>query len=223
MTISNRRRPITERRWLLLPVLLAGAGCQTAPAPPPQVSVEVIEQAPWRRVASSDDVARLDQLASAWSDRLAAARRAGHARRIAAEGALLEPGVSLPQALLPPGSYRCRVLRLAGSSRRTALIVFPTHFCHVGHDGEHLSLIKQTGTERPGGYLWEDRENRMIFLGADALGSEQEPPAYGANRRRDVVGVVERVGPFRYRVAMLRMAPAAELDVLELVPAPAQN
>ena len=217
-------RSRTPSRRPLLALLLLAAGCRTAPEVPPDVAIDVAEPAAaWRRVATSEDGARIDALGQRWTAGLAAARRGGFARRIATEGPLLDPRVALPQALLPPGSYRCRVLRLAGRPGRSALTVFPTHFCQVAHDGDRLSLTKQTGGERPGGYLWPDGDNRMIFLGAVAEGSERLPPAYRANRRRDIVGVVERIGPLRYRVAMTRADSSSALDILELVPAATQN
>jgi len=58
----------------------------------------------------------------------------------------------------------------------------------------------------------------MIFIGAVALGAERMPPAYGETRERDMVGVLERVGPFRYRLATPVARGTAILDVMEMIP-----
>ena len=198
------------------PAILAAsllAACQTA-APP--TTVQPPDSPEWRRLVLAGDRERLDRIGEAWRDGLAAARARGATARVRALGALLEPGAALARAMPPPGSYRCRLVRLGGER---GLALFPSHFCHVGVEGELLSFTKQGGSERPGGYLFEDGERRLVFLGALALGDEAMPPAYGADPRRDSVGVVERVGPFRYRLALPRPPGGAALDVLELVPA----
>ena len=132
-----------------------------------------------------------------------------------AEGPLLQPQAGLPRATPPPGPYRCRLLRFGG---RRAFTVYPSYFCDVVVEDELLSLTKQDGSERPGGYLWPDGDGRLIFLGAVALGAEPVPPAYGEDRGRDLIGLVERVGPFHYRLVMPWPPSGASLDILELVP-----
>ncbi len=44
------------------------------------------------------------------------------------------------------------------------------------------------------------------------------PPAYADNPERDVIGVVERIGDFRYRLVLPRPRGAI-LEIYELVPA----
>jgi hypothetical protein len=171
----------------------------------------------WRSVASAEDQARLDQLANAWTQALAAARGAGFARQIAGEGTLLQ-AEALPRAAPSPGPYRCRIIRLGAPRPGRAYAKFAPYFCYVTVEGEQLGLTKQTGSERPAGFLWDDGSDRMIFVGAAALGNEARPPAYGDNAGRNLVGILERVGTYRYRVAMPRPAAVAVLDVLEMVP-----
>ena len=66
-----------------------------------------------------------------------------------------------------------------------------------------LTIVKQTGSQRPAGRLWEDdNPNRLIFLGSLALGDEQQPLAYGDDPKRDMAGVFERIGPFRWRLVI---------------------
>jgi hypothetical protein len=192
-------------------------GCRSAARVEVSDAGSVPEAAEWRRVATLEDQARLGDLETGFAQAIAAARRAGFGRQIAAEGALLEPG-SLARAAPSPGSYRCRIIRLGPSGRGRALQSFAPYFCHVGVEGDRLSLTKQSGSERPGGYLWDDGQDRMIFIGATALGNEPVPPAYGDDSERSLVGLLERVAPFRYRLVMPRARSVATLDVLEMVP-----
>jgi hypothetical protein len=171
----------------------------------------------WRRIASTQDQARLDRVAAAWAEALSTARDAGFVREIAEEGALLQPD-ALARGVPSPGPYRCRIVRLGAAGRGPAYVSFTPYFCHITVEGEQLGLTKQTGSERPAGYLWDDGPDRMIFVGAAALGNEAAPPAYGENADRDLVGILERVGTFRYRVVMPRPRAVAMLDVLEMVP-----
>jgi hypothetical protein len=196
------------------------AGCAPTPAPAPELPpiVEFGPEVPaWLGVATPADTARIEHINALWADGLTRARRAGFRHALAVEGALLDPRVSLPRAMPPPGPYRCRIVRLGGFGRGRPFSAFRPYFCHVVHEGDLLSLTKQEGAERPGGFLWDDGPDRMIFLGAMALGNEPMPLAYGDDPGRDLIGVVERVGAFRYRVAIMSAIPG-RLDVMELVP-----
>ena len=192
------------------------AACQTQPGPPgpPPALGERPVGENWRAVARPEDQDRLARLDLAWTEGLAGAR--AFTGQVRAEGALLEPGAALPRAVLPPGSYRCRLFRFGG---RRGLTVYPPYFCHVGVEGELLSFTKQTGTERPAGYLWTDGDRRMVFLGALAAAGQSAPPAYGEDPASEVAGIVERVGDFRYRLVMPWPRAGATIDVLDLVPA----
>jgi hypothetical protein len=92
-----------------------------------------------------------------------------------------------------------------------------------GDEGDRLSITKSEGSQRPAGYLWDDEpgRNRMIFLGA--LASGRGPvPAYGDDRPRDVAGILERIGPLRYRLVIPWPQSGAAVEIFELVPAPVQ-
>lgn len=172
----------------------------------------------WRAVALSEDVGKIDRLAEAWAEGLETARAGGFGRAIASARPLLDPAVAEPRAALPPGPYRCRLTRLGAGPRRRALTVYPSYYCHVVVEGPLLVFTKQDGMERPGGYLFEDGDERLVFLGALALGGEAGPPAYGEVRDRDLIGAVERIGALRYRIAMPWPRPGVSLDLIELVP-----
>ena len=200
---------------LLFPILGLSA-CQT-PAPPPPAAIEPqSEPAPgWRAVALAQDEERIDRLPQAWGEALGDVRSAVLRRRIAAEGPLLDPGAAEPRAALPPGPYRCRLVRFGGGRPVTA---YRSYFCDVVVEGVLLSLTKQDGSERPGGYLWADGDSRLVFLGAVAFRGESLPPAYGEDPARNLVGIIERIGPFHYRLVMPWPPSGATLDILELVP-----
>ncbi|HEV2080274.1 MAG TPA: DUF4893 domain-containing protein [Allosphingosinicella sp.] len=216
----------------LLPCLLFGAlllhGCKTpsAPSPAEQPRAAVVaEQVPaWRRTASGDDQGRVDQLAQAWDEALAEAGK-GSKRALTAEGKLLDPGAGLPRPAPAPGSYMCRLIQLGSTSPRVRpFAAAKPVFCYVGVDSDgRLWLAKQTGPFRRQGYLWDDRDpNRMIFLGSLASGAKDPPPTYGVLPDRDQGGVLERIGPLRFRLVTPRPASGHKLEVLELTPAPSQ-
>jgi hypothetical protein len=207
-------------RQAVLPLLALLAACHTFDAASPPAEPGPLAAPPagpaWRGVVLDADADRLSRLDAAWSAALAAARAAGFARRIAAEGPLLVPASAQPRPTLPPGSYRCRVIRFGGAAH--AFTAYPPYFCHVGVEGDELSFTKQTGSERPGGYLWADTDRRMVFLGAVAEGDERGPPAYGTRPEQDLAGIVERIAPMRYRLVVPWPQNGAKLDVIELIP-----
>jgi hypothetical protein len=209
----------TARSLALFFACFALSACQSRPPAPPEAIAAPPEEDSWRRAIRGADRERLGRLADAWREGLAEARTRGFARQLDAEGALLSPEGALPRAALPPGSYRCRLIRLGAGQRRAAFTAYPSYFCYIGVEDGLLAFTKQTGSERPGGYIWADGDMRGVFLGALAEGSEAELPAYGEIAARDMAGIVERVGPFRYRLVLPWPNNGAKLDVLELIPA----
>ena len=207
---------VASRTLLLLAVPLSGCTWFRAPAPPPPpAKVEIIEDPvpiDWQSVVTPADKDRLARLDEAWRQGLAAAAR--YRTAIRQEGALLDPAVALPRAAPSPGTYRCRIVRLGG---RPAFTAFKTWDCYVEVEGELLTMSKATGTQRPAGRLWPDGDTRMIFLGA--LSSDGDaPPPYASDATRDIAGRLERIGPFRWRLAVPFPQDGALLDVYELVP-----
>ena len=203
---------------------LAGCGFypplqREAPAPVGAHQAESVEGIPtdWRTVVTPVDRNRLARLGQNWTAALADARRRGFASRIAQEGSLLQPNGALSRPSPPPGPYSCRTIRLGGSPAYRA---YPAYSCYVETEGAFLILDKQTGSERPAGRMWKDGDGRrLVFLGALERGAEAAPPAYGARADRDLAGVVQRVGPSRWRLVIPGLRPGPSLDVLELVPA----
>lgn len=193
------------------------AGCagragdvRAAAEAPPQV--EVIAEPEWRAVAKTDDAALIDTLDEHWRDALAAVR-GRWARARDDEGALLDPQAAQGFPAPSPGSYVCRVVRLSPGGRVTG---FRPWTCHIGNDNDLLSFTKEGGSDRPAGWIWKDSETRLVFLGAMVEGGET--PAYGEAGGRSLIGAVERVGDFRWRVVLPPQGGEESLDVIELVP-----
>lgn len=206
---------VALRAALSLIPLLGGCALLRPEPPLPAAQVEVIEDKvplAWREVATPADQERLDHAAETWSRALAGASRFRSA--LAAAGPLLDPKAALPRAAPTPGTYQCRVVRLGG---RPALATFRPFACFVDADGDLLTMIKATGTQRPAGRLWADTDERLVFLGGLAAPGAA-PPAYGADDHRNVAGHLERIGPFRWRLAVPYPQGGAVLDVYELTP-----
>src|SRR4051812_49412935 len=200
------------------------AGCQTKPKPPPGVHPPIEGGAPlksdiWKQVATDADEDRLGRLDAAWTEALADARKSnpGDVRR---EAKLLTPDAGLARPAPTPGSYNCRLIKLGKATPKSkAYESFKPFFCYVEVEGDLLTIVKQTGSQRPAGRLWEDDDpNRLVFLGSLALGDEQQPIAYGDNPKRDMAGVLERIGPFKWRLVIPWPQSTSKLDVFELTP-----
>lgn len=203
---------------------LIGSSCAIKPKPAPNVAPRVEVAAPlksdaWKQVATDSDEDRIARLGLAWQEALADARK-GFADEIRQEGVLLRPRSSLSRPAPTPGSYYCRLIKLGkATAKGLAFERFKPFFCYVEVEGDLLTIVKQTGSQRPAGRLWEDNDpTRLIFLGSLALGDEQQPLAYGDNPKRDMAGVLDRIGPFKWRLVIPWPQSTSKLDVFELTP-----
>jgi hypothetical protein len=186
----------------------------------------VVQQEPktrgdvWREIANAGDIDRITRVRGAWDAALTEARAAGFRSEIAAEGDLLKPAAALARPAPTPGSYECRMVRLGKTTARARPFEkFKPFFCYVEIEGDLLTIVKQTGSQRPAGRLWEDdNQARLIYLGSLALGNEEQPKAYGDDPARDMAGVLERIGPFRWRLVIPWPRGTSKLDVYELKP-----
>jgi hypothetical protein len=199
-------------------------GCATKPKLPPGLhpSVEVgppLKSDAWKAVATAADQDRLSRLGLAWQEALSEAK-ASNASEVRNEGKLLLPRSALPRPAPTPGSYNCRLIALGkATSKGRAFESFRPFFCYVQLEGDQLTIVKQTGSQRPAGRLWEDDDpTRMVFLGSLALGDEAQPIAYGDDPKRNMAGVFERIGAFRWRLVIPWPQSDAKLDVFELTP-----
>jgi Domain of unknown function (DUF4893) len=201
---------------LLLPIL--AAGCAAQPVGP---AAAVPETGGWRAISSEADRARLRGWRAVWVKALGQARAAGHGGEIAAEAPLLDPDAALAPVGLAAGDYRCRTIKLgAPAGGFLPYVAYPAFRCRIDPAGEGgFAFAKLTGSQRPVGRIFPDTAARMVFLGTLALGDEQGTLRYGHDRERDMVGIVERIGERRWRIAFPSPHFESLTDVVELVPA----
>lgn len=208
------------RRIVTLALCSVLAAC--AAKGPPQVvlvSTVAVEELPaWRSSITPEGEARLEGLRANWAglhSRLSPRVRT-------AQGKLVDPAAGLDLPSLTPGSYRCRVVRLRTPARGPATARSSTNdFCFVSSTDEGVAFVKQTGSDPAAGYFYPDGK-RYVFLGARQRRAGENSLGYGNEPARDMVGVVERVGGFRWRLAVAG-ADARQLDIYELTPVPADQ
>jgi hypothetical protein len=214
-------RATTPILSLLLFPGLGGCATKSLLRPRAEVTVAAPTKADvWQHVASAADAERIARIGAAWSAALGEARSRGSRDEVRKEGALLKPDAALARPAPSPGSYSCRLVELGATPvRKAAFERFKPFFCYVEVEGELLTIVKQTGSQRPAGRLWEDDvATRLVYLGSLALGNEEQPKAYGEDPSRDMAGVVERVAPFVWRLVIPSPRNGAKLDVFELTP-----
>ena len=173
----------------------------------------------WREVATDDDRDRMRHWRDAWTAALAQANRA-HAAAIAAGGTLFDPDTALTGVQPPPGDYACRTVKLGRNADRGMLdyAEYPAFRCRIALEDGRLHFTRLTGTQRPVGTIFPDNNRRMIFLGTLVLGDETRALRYGRDDQRDMIGILERVGPERWRLVFPRPHFESLLDVVELTP-----
>ena len=203
---------------LIIAATVAVGGCVPVEEKPRAiVSVgEPVKADLWQGIASAADQQRLANVSGAWAAGLADARKAGFATALRDDAELVKSNAALARPAPTPGSYRCRLVKLGG---KPAFEKFKPFFCYVEVDGNLLTIVKQTGSQRPAGRLWEDdNPTRLIFLGSLALGDEETPLAYGDNPKRNMAGILERTGPFRWRLVIPWPQDGSKLHAYELTP-----
>jgi hypothetical protein len=211
---------MTGRALLLLAVATSALGACTDRRMGPAAAVPVTSVTQWRALATRNDRSRLRDWRKAWVAALDKARP-GHQREIAAEGRLLDPDAALADPAPPPGDYRCRTIKLGAlNAGASDYVLYPAARCRVERSGGGtLVFIKSGGTQRPAGRIFVESSRRMIFLGTLQLGDEEGTLRYGHDKARDLAALVERVGPYRWRLAFPSPHFESKLDVIELVPA----
>ena len=187
---------------------------------PPSAQDPSVLPSDWKQVATKTDLDRIGRIDAAWTTGLSEARARRHGGDIDKEGPLLDAAAALPRPALPPGTYRCRIIKLGlgSAGRGPAFQAFKPFVCFVSVEKSLLVFIKATGSDLPAGRLWDDGETRLVFLGATASRLGQPAPAYSTIPSRDRSGVVERVGDFRWRLVTPWQSTDARIEVMELVP-----
>ena len=183
---------------------------------------EVVAAAPnagWRSVATEDDRGRVRRWREAWMEARAQVRAGDNAAEIARGGVLFEPDTALADPAPPAGDYRCRTIKL-GTPQGDLLdyVAYPPFRCRIALVGRRLHFTKLTGSQRPIGILFPDNGRRMVFLGTLILSDETRALRYGRDRERNLIGIVERVAPNRWRITFPYPHHESLLDVIELTP-----
>lgn len=215
------------QRWLpLIAGALALSACaagQSGIEPIARVDAPQPDPA-WRAEVTAQDAARITALPATWQAALSAVPRR-YAPMVAKEGDLMVPDAGREHPAPPPGSYRCRLVKIGPAARREPPVrSFPDFFCYVRAEANGgLSFAKQTGTELPGGWLHPDNDRRLVLVGARQHEAGETKLAYGAEPERDVIGVVERIGPFRWRLTLPWREGRPGLDLYEMTPVPVEQ
>ena len=195
---------------------LAIAACASSETGP---AAAVPAAASWRSIATEFDRERMRKWRTAWVRAVAQARSGGHGAEVANEGILLEPDAALKGVAPPPGDYRCRVVKVgARSEGLLGFVAYPAFDCRISAGAGPMDFVKLTGSQRPVGRLFADSDRRLIFLGTLQLGDERGTLRYGHDRQRDMIGLLERIGERRWRLAFPYPAFESTLDVIELLP-----
>lgn len=175
----------------------------------------------WRQIVSAADASNLSRLDQAWRLARAEADDKGFADEVAALGPLVDPAAAQSGRLQPaPGTYRCRTIKL-GTKGEVGLAynAYPFFRCSVElTPGGDLILTKTTGSQRTRGLLYPDTDRRLVFIGAQAWGMDETSfPRYRQQPVRDQVGVLERIGPNRWRMVVPWPRVESKLEILELL------
>ena len=214
-------------KFLLIAAVVALSACaphtKMVVEPETPIAAFALPKTGWQAIVTGQDDRRVSDLSATWASALAASKR--FSKQIAREGELLMPDAARNHPAPPPGSYRCRLIKIGtAQGREPAFQTFPEYFCHIrGDRADALFFTKQTGTELPGGWLHDDGERRLILTGAKQHGINDAPLVYGTEPDRDLVGVVERIGPFRWRLVLPWRGERQGLDVYELTPVPVEQ
>lgn len=208
------------RSVFILGLAIAVTGCTMIRQPAAMIPQPTSD---WRSVATDDDRERLRDWRSAFVGALTAARTGGYGADIAREGALLVPDAALAGPPIPDGDYRCRIIKI-GSKGLGMLdyIAYPFFTCRIdtrtGANGTRRHFTKLTGSQRAMGVIFPDSAMRQILLGTLVFGDEGRALAYGVDETRDVAGMIERIGPNRWRMVMPSPHFESQLEVMELIP-----
>lgn len=208
------------------------AACATQPPPPPPpppppsvVADDAAVLSDWRGLITPSDRDRYQRRDAAWSLALQQARRQPGSGDLAGLGDLIDPKAARPSVAPPVGAYRCRTVKLGsqGGDDGLGYVVYGWFGCRIEKTPGGLKLSKLTGSQRPSGLFFPENDREMVFLGSMALASEPAADSYGLRPERDMVGVLERIGEQRWRLVVPWPANESNLDLIELVPAPARR
>jgi hypothetical protein len=169
----------------------------------------------WGAVITDRDRNRLRNWRVQWVAAITRARANGTGLRIDAEGDLLKPDATLEGEPAPDGLYRCRLVKVGAQGPGIPQFLTQEGM-HCRIDGGNLMVLD--GPQRPNGKLYRLDDARQLFLGAMTLGDEENIMRYHRDPDRNILGIFERFGPRKWRLAMPAPRWQTMLDVLELEP-----
>jgi hypothetical protein len=175
----------------------------------------------WRGIVSATDRDRYARRDAAWRLALEQARRQGGSGDLESVGDLIDPRAVRGDVAPPPGEYRCRTVKLGSQGGESGLgyVVYGWFACRIEQTPRGLKFSKLTGSQRPSGLLFPEADRQMVMLGSMALSAEPPANSYGQRPDRDLIAVLERIGPQRWRLVLPWPQYESNLDLIELVPA----
>jgi hypothetical protein len=204
--------------------VLIVAACASTPPPPPPPPPGTGGQAvlrDWRGIVTATDRDRYARRDAAWRLALEQARRQAGSGDLDSVGDLIDPGAVRGGVTPPVGDYRCRTVKLGSQGGEAGLgyVVYGWFACRIEQTPRGLKFSKLTGSQRPSGLLFPETDRQMVMLGSMALSTEPAANSYGQRPDRDLIAVLERIGPERWRLVLPWPQYESNLDLIELVPA----
>jgi hypothetical protein len=202
---------------------LTVAACASTPPPPPPPpgggGQAVLRD--WRGIVTATDRDRYARRDAAWRLALEQARRQPGSGDLDSVGDLTDPGAVRAGVTPPVGDYRCRTVKLGSQGGESGLgyVVYGWFACRIEQTPRGLKFSKLTGSQRPSGLLFPETDRQMVMLGSMALSTEPPANSYGQRPDRDLIAVLERMGPQRWRLVLPWPQYESNLDLIELVPA----
>lgn len=211
-----------SRSILAIGMVLALAGCRHAASCTPAGTPAAGPPPPdWREAATDPDHLKLRAERDVFLQGLQQARAGGFGGAMAADPSLFDPDHAENDVALPSGAYACRTTTLGSKAAgRPALFAEPARRCLVTAAGALSRLEQIEGPQRPVGRLFPDQPGRAVFLGTVRLADERRALHYSRDADRDRAGVLERIGPARWRLVIPNPAWEATVAVTEITPVP---
>ena len=206
------------RNRVVLVFLLLATGCGGKSGGIASVGHTPARQKTWREIVHVEDNKRLSGLWRAWTTSRKQFLDAGKIGEWDASGALTDPVAATSGPWPLPGRYRCQLSRLGDKAPdKVDIVTGGAVSCRFAMSGTTLTLTTDGGVQRSTGRLYPDGD-RMVFLGAVTLRGEIRDFAYAMDPDRNLVGVLERIGPTRWRLALPWSHWGSSLDVIDIIP-----
>ena len=114
------------------------------------------------------------------------------------------------------GRWKCRTAKLGGKG--PVLVVYGQFSCRITRERGALAFQKTSGSQRTKGILTRGSpptSSRLEYAGTGTY-NDDKPLAYGADPRRDEVGLLFKVGPRRLRLEFPKPQFESDFNIIEL-------